>query len=191
MANLAAPGVMKALLALRALGVPMRLCGYIADGRTDRVLPLDVVEPAARPLAPDAIVAALAQHAPARARVVTVGADVDALLSLRQALARQGTSVSLAWDGKQATELFDMVHPHAVVADLDAAHDVCTVLARVATSSRIPAVVLIEGAADGAATLAMVLNNPDVAEKLLTRGDALRLLGRIAATPPKLASTGR
>jgi hypothetical protein len=65
------------------------------------------------------------------------------------------------------------------------------VLARVATSSRIPAVVLIDGTADAATTLAMTLNNPDVADKLTGRAEALKVLGRIAATPPKLAGTGR
>jgi CheY-like chemotaxis protein len=180
LANLAAPGVVKALVTMRSMHAPSRIIGFLATG-ADRALALGAVEPASLPLAPDAIVAALARHAPAKARVVTVGADVDALLSLRQALARAGTSVSLAWDGKQATDLLDMVHPHAVVADLGAPYDACAVLGRLAASSPIPAAVLIEGNADASAALAMVLNNPDVADKVVTRKDLLALLGRSAA----------
>jgi DNA-binding NtrC family response regulator len=150
-------------------------------------LPLGVIEPASLPLAPDAIVTVLAQHAPPKGRVVTVGADVDALLSLRQALARQGTSVSLAWDAKQATDLLDMVHPHAVVADLGAPHDACAVLARLAMSTPVPATVLIEGGADAAATLAMALNNPDVASKVVSRQAVLQMLSKLSSGPAKSA----
>jgi DNA-binding NtrC family response regulator len=162
---------------------PTRIFGFIANGTADRALPLGAIEPAALPLAPDAIVAALARHAPAKARVVTVGADVDALLSLRQALARQGTSVSLAWDAKQATDLLDMVHPHAVVADLGAPYDACAVLTRLAASTPVPAAILIEGAADAGAALAMALNNPDVAAKIVPRAQLLSVLGRATGGP--------
>jgi CheY-like chemotaxis protein len=189
--NLAAPGAMRALLTLRELHAPTRILGYLANGTADRVLPLGPIEPAALPLEPDAIVAAIARLAPARARVVTVGADVDALLSLRQALARQGTSVSLAWDGKQATELVDMVHPHAVVADLGAPYDAGAVLARLATSSPVPAAVLIDAAADAAGALAMVPNNPEVTEKLVTRADLLRTLAPRAVAKSPAAATLR
>jgi len=47
-----------------------------------------------------------------------VGADVDALMSLRQALARKGLSVSMAWDAKQAADLLQVVRPEVVVVDL-------------------------------------------------------------------------
>ena len=195
LANLAAPGVMKALVTMRGMHAPSRIVGFLATG-ADRALPLGAIEPASLPLAPDAIVAALARHAPAKARVVTVGADVDALLSLRQALARAGTSVSLAWDGKQATDLLDMVHPHAVVADLGAPYDACAVLGRLAASSPVPAAVLIEGTADASAALAMALNNPDVAAKILPRKDLLAVLARSPAAkgpalrPPAAGAVG-
>jgi DNA-binding response OmpR family regulator len=52
-------------------------------------------------------------------RVLTAGADADALISLRQALAREGMSVSMAWDGKQAADLLDMIRPEIVVVELD------------------------------------------------------------------------
>src|SRR5207253_7778470 len=68
---------------------------------------------------PDAILEALGPHAGRGIRVVTAGADVDALMSLRQALARRGMSVSMAWDGKQASELVGGVRPEVMVVDLD------------------------------------------------------------------------
>jgi len=62
------------------------------------------------------------------------------------------------------------------------------VLARVATSAPVPAVVLIDGAADGASALVMALNSPDVAPKLVGRTDALDILGRAPSAPPKPAA---
>ncbi len=187
LANLAAPGALKALLGLRDRGASAQIYGYIAGAQGDRVLPLGRVEPAARPLAPDAIVAALAVLAPARARVVTVGADVDALLSLRQALARQGTSVSLAWDAKQAIDLLDMINPHAVVADLGAPQDASAVLTRLAASTPVPIVVLIEGANDVATALTTMLSHPEVAAKLVSREQLLAGLGRVSGGSAKSA----
>ena len=182
--NLAASGAMKTLAAVRALGARTRLCGYLAKAGSDGVLPLGAVEPAARPLAPDAIVAALAPCMPARARVVTVGADVDAMLSLRQALGRQGAAVSLAWDAKQATDLLDMVHPHVVVVDLEMARDACIVLARLAASQPVPIVVLIEGPASSGVELAMVLADPEVGSRLVSRKNLLgAVLNRAGSAP--------
>lgn len=185
--NLAATGALQILVAIRALGTRTRLLGYLAKTGSDGVLPLAAVEPAARPLDPDAIVATLASRMPAHARVVTFGADVDAMLSLRQALARQGAAVSLAWDAKQATDLLDMLHPHAVVADLEMARDACIVLARVAACQPVPLVVLIEGAGGGA-DLTTVLANPEVAPQLVSRKDLLAaVLNRAVSAPSKAA----
>jgi CheY-like chemotaxis protein len=185
--NLASAGAVKALLAIRERAPATQIFGYVAAAG-DRALPLGRVEPASRPLAPDAIVAALGALAPAKARVVTVGADVDALLSLRQALVRQGTSVSLAWDAKQAIDLLDMINPHAVVADLGAPQDAAAVLARVAASTPVPIVVLIEGASDVAAPLATVLNHPEVAPKIVPRGDVLAALVRAPVAVPRTSA---
>ena len=189
--NVAAAGAMKGILALRAQAPTVQIFGYVAKPDGDRVLPLGRVEPASRPLAPDAIVAALGTLTPAKARVVTVGADVDALLSLRQALVRQGTSVSLAWDAKQAIDLLDMINPHAVVADLGAPQDASAVLARVAVASPVPVVVLIEGAADPTASLTPLLAHPEVAEKLAARPDLLAALTRTGSAPRSAAAAPR
>jgi ActR/RegA family two-component response regulator len=186
--NLAASGAMKTLVAGRALGARTRLCGYLAKAGSDGALPIGAVEPAVRPLAPDAIVATLTPRMPVRARVVTVGADVDAMLSLRQALGRQGASVSLAWDAKQATDLLDMVHPHVVVIDLEMARDACIVLARLAASQPMPIVVLIEGPASSGAELATVLGNPEVASQLVSRKDLLGAVLRRAGSAPSKAA---
>ncbi|HEY2385503.1 MAG TPA: hypothetical protein VGK30_00960 [Candidatus Binatia bacterium] len=185
--NLAATGALNVLVALRALGSRTRLYGYLAKAGAERVLPLAVVEPAARPLDPDAIVATLASHMPAHARVVTVGTDVDAMLSLRQALGRQGASVSLAWDTKQAMDLLEMIHPQVVVADLEMARDACVVLARVAACRPVPTLVLIESASSGA-DLTTVLSNPEVTPLLLSRKELLAaVLPRRGSASPKPA----
>src|SRR5206468_11150 len=67
---------------------------------------------------PDDVVETLERYAVRGTRVVTAGADVDALMSLRQALARKGLSVSMAWDAKQAADLLQVVRPEVVVGDL-------------------------------------------------------------------------
>jgi chemotaxis response regulator CheB len=106
------------------------------------------------------------------------------MLSLRQALGRQGASVSLAWDAKQATDLLDMVHPHVVVIDLEMARDACIVLARLVASQPMPIVVLIEGPAGSGAELATVLGNPEVAAQLVSRKDLLGAVLRRAGSAP-------
>jgi CheY-like chemotaxis protein len=186
--NLAATGALSALVAFRALGSRTRLYGYLGKAGSDAVLPLAAIEPAGRPLDPDAIVAALGSHMPAHARVVTVGTDVDAMLSLRQALGRHGASVSLAWDTKQATDLLEMIHPHVVVTDLEMARDACLVLARVATCQPVPTMVLIESAGSGA-DLTTVLAHPEVTPHLTSRKDFLAtIVSRKAAVAPKAAA---
>jgi chromosome segregation ATPase len=186
--NLAAMGALNVLVALRALGARTRIYGYLAKAGSDSVLPLAAIEPAARPLDPDAIVATLGSHMPAHARVVTVGTDVDAMLSLRQALGRHGASVSLAWDTKQATDLLDMIHPHVVVTDLEMARDACIVLARVAMCDPVPTMVLIESTGSGA-DLTPVLSNPEVTPHLVSRKDFLAtLVSRKAGVQPKAAT---
>lgn len=117
--NLAAPGALETLAALRAGGSTARFWGCIADTAKGRGLPLGMIEPAATPLDPNAVVAALEAYVVKGGRVVTAGADVDALMSLRQALTRQGISVSMAWDAKQAADLLGVVRPHVAVVDLD------------------------------------------------------------------------
>src|SRR5205823_4279229 len=101
-----------------ARGGAARGWGCLATPATGRALPLGLVEPVARPVDPDALLATLRRHAARGARVLTVGADADALISLRQALVREGMSVAMAWDGARAVELLGTQRPEMVVIDL-------------------------------------------------------------------------
>jgi CheY-like chemotaxis protein len=71
---------------------------------------------------------------------VTAGADVDALMSLRQALSRRRASVSMAWDAKQAREMLGVVRPHAVVIDMSMPkRDGCSIVSAVTALDPLPA----------------------------------------------------
>src|SRR5207249_9833499 len=116
--NLAARGALTALATLRGAGSSARIWGCLATPAAGFALPLGLVEPVARPVDPDAMLATLRRHAERGARVLTAGADADALISLRQALAREGMSVAMAWDGARAVELLGAQRPEMVVIDL-------------------------------------------------------------------------
>ena len=93
-----------------------------------------------------------------RSRVLTTGDDVDALISLRQALTRNAMSVSMAWNAKQAVDLLPMVRPHVVIIDLgQAPSDAIPVLGLVAATKPTPVTVLVPGSKDAATTFAKVL----------------------------------
>ena len=64
--------------------------------------------------------AALARSDARRGRIITVGSDVEALISLRQALTRQGMSVSRACNAKQAADLLATMRPEVVLVVLRA-----------------------------------------------------------------------
>jgi len=114
-----ASGVMNTLGALRKAGARTRFWGCIADPTTNRALPLGMIEPVIPPIDPDTIIAKLGPFATRSSRLVTIGTDVDALMSLRQALARRHVSVSMAWDAKQGMDLIHQAKPNAMIIDLD------------------------------------------------------------------------
>src|SRR5439155_962341 len=116
--NLAARGALAALATLREAGSSAPIWGCLATPGAGRALPLGPVEPVARPVDPDAVLATFRRHAARNARVLAAGADADALISLRQALVREGMSVAMAWDGARAVELLDTHRPEIVVIDL-------------------------------------------------------------------------
>src|SRR5947199_6739309 len=150
--NLAAPGALAAMGALRARGVSGRLWGCLASPGSDKALPLGMIEPATRPLDPDAILPVLGGYATRGTRVVTAGADGDVLMSLRHALTRQGLSVSMAWDAKQAVDLFDAVRPELVVLDLELPpRNGYELVVRLAGAIPVPSVVLVYGDGDDTA----------------------------------------
>ncbi len=147
--NLAAPGALAAMGALRAAGVSGRFWGCLASPASDKALPLGMIEPATRPLDPDVIVPVLSGYATRGTRVVTAGADGDVLMSLRHALTRQGLSVSMAWDAKQAVDLFDGIRPEVVVLDLELPpRNGYELVVRLAGATPVPSVVLVYGDGD-------------------------------------------
>src|SRR5438876_838573 len=147
--NLAAPGALAAMGALRAAGVSGRFWGCLASPASDEALPLGMIEPTTRPLDPDAVLLVLGGYAPRGTRIVTAGADGDTLMSLRHALTRQGLSVSMAWDAKQAVDLFEAVRPEVVVLDLELPpRHGYELVVRLAGSSPVPNAVLVYGEGD-------------------------------------------
>src|SRR2546428_591270 len=144
--NLAAPGALAAIGALRAAGVSGRFWGCLASPASDKALPLGMIEPATRPLDPDAVLLVLSGYAPRGTRIVTAGADGDTLMSLRHAVTRQGLSVSMAWDAKQAVGLFQAVRPRGVGVGLEMPpRHGYEVVVRLAGSNPVPSAVLVYG----------------------------------------------
>jgi CheY-like chemotaxis protein len=169
--NLAMPGALAALAALRAGGCTSRAWGCIANQATRQALPLGVIEPAARPLDADAILAALGPAA-RRMRVVAVGAEVEARVSLRQTLSRRGMSVSMAWDAKQAVDLFTMVKPDLIILDLALPHDGHAIVASLAALDPVPHAVLLPGT-DDAEEFVRLLAEPAHVSQLLSFDECL------------------
>src|SRR5881396_387518 len=178
--NLAARGALAALAALREAGSSARIWGCLATPATGRALPLGLVEPVARPVDPDAVLATFRRHAARGARVLAAGADADALISLRQALVREGMSVAMAWDGARAVELLGAQRPEMVVIDLALAGRAgYALVARLAACDPPPIVALIPGDDDAPAAFAAALAEQGCADRVLPLADLLvRVLGQ-------------
>ncbi|HJQ85220.1 MAG TPA: hypothetical protein VKA21_14140 [Candidatus Binatia bacterium] len=114
--NLAAAGAFAAMTAARAAGCEVPFWGCLARPGEPLVVPLGPIEPTPAPLDPERVRAAVAARA--GRRILTAGADADRLIALRQRLAKDGMSVSIAWDAKQADGLLDMLTPDVAVIDL-------------------------------------------------------------------------
>lgn len=116
--NLTLPGAFGALTALRKAGcrVPFHAC-LTQPGRDDTVM-LGTVEIGVAPLDVEAVLAWLTQTAARGNRVLAAGSNVNAYISLREALARAGFSVAMAWDTKQAADLIGIVRPQVGIVDL-------------------------------------------------------------------------
>ena len=183
--NLLAPGALGALAAARAAGCTARFWGCLADPGIDRALMLGMVEAAATPLDPDGVVETLGRYAVRGTRVVTVGTDVDSLMSLRQALARGGLSVSMAWDAKQAADLLQVVHPEVVVVDLALPrNDGYGIVARLAALDPPPSAILVPAPDDAAAAFAGVLADPAYSGSLLRLSQLLAAVVARSEAPP-------
>ena len=178
--NLAARGALAALATLREAGSSARIWGCLATPGAGRALPLGPVEPVARPVDPDAVLATFRRHAARNARVLAAGADADALISLRQALVREGMSVAMAWDGARAVELLDTHRPEIVVIDLALAGRAgYALVARLAACDPPPIVALVPGDDDAPAAFAAALAEQGCADRVLPLADLLvRVLGQ-------------
>jgi DNA-binding response OmpR family regulator len=152
-----------------------RVLVNLAAPGADRALALGSVQALAKPLDPDGVVAALRGVATRGTRVLTAGTSAEVLISLRQALAREGMSVSMAWDGKQAMDLLGMARPDVVVVELGlpgrAGH---RFVAQLATCDPLPHLVVVPGD-DDAAGFAAVLAQPAYAPSMVPLA---RLLAR-------------
>jgi DNA-binding response OmpR family regulator len=142
--NVGAPGGLVQVAALRAHGVRAPIFGVVGAPGQERVIGIGAVEAVARPMSSDALVAAVERAAPRGARVFAAGRDAESLMKMRQTLAKQGLSVSMARDTKQIDELLAMVRPQVVVIDLELPmRQGYELIMRMATTAPIPALVLI------------------------------------------------
>jgi len=178
--NLAAPGALAALGAARAAGSTQSAFGCLAAPGSLGVLPLGRIEPGSRPLDATAAAAQLAGW-PRGTRVLAVGTDAASLIRLRQTLTHAGLSVSIAWDGKQATGLLDMVRPAVVVVDLAVPpHGGYALVADLAAIEPTPAVLLVPPADDPAAAFATTLERYVRSARLV---DRTRLVREVSTRP--------
>jgi len=183
--NLLAPGALGTLVAARAAGCGARFWGCLANPGADRALMLGMVEAAESPIDPDEVVTTLERYAARGTRVVTVGADVDALMSLRQALARKGLSVSMAWDAKQAADLLQVVRPEVVVVDLALPRrDGYGIVARLAALDPPPSAILVPGPDDAAVAFAAALADSASPGGALQLGQLLAAVLARSEAPP-------
>jgi CheY-like chemotaxis protein len=180
--NLGAPNALTAFAALRAAGIAAPGFGCIAVPGQPRGLLIGRLELASRPIDPDALLADLPGTFNRGTRVVTAGADVDGLISLRQALARLGVSVSMAWDAKQAGDLLAMVRPEVAIIDLELPpKDGCALVARMALVQPAPLTVVIPKATDTATNFTLAIAHPElgrttvVTQELVSRTFAIPL----------------
>jgi CheY-like chemotaxis protein len=166
--NLAARGAFDAVLAVRAAGISVPFCGCLVPPGLARGLALGFVEVAHAPLDPDEVTTMLMPYAGRGTRVLTAGADADAFISLRQALGRQGMSVSMAWDGKQASDLLQMVRPEVVVLDLDIPpRSGVGLIVELTAAQSVPMLVLLPGRQDVGKRTAAELADAALASRLL------------------------
>jgi hypothetical protein len=130
-----------------------------------------------RPLAPEALMETLASYATRGTRVVTLGRDVDAFVGFRQGMARQGMSVSMAWDAKQAADLIVMVRPEVAVVDLESLREGCAIVASMAGAEPLPHLILLLGPKDPAQAFAQAVRDPAHGSRAMPLE---RLVGQVA-----------
>jgi len=185
--NLAVHGSLAAVSALREAGLTTRFLAYIAAPGAERALRLGMIETTPSPMDPEVVLSTLAGYIGTGTRLLTAVADVDAVMSLRQAVSRQGVSVSMAWDSHQAQDLLAIIRPEVAVIDLDLPpRDGYRLLTGLADLNPVPSAVLISKRIDGADRFAAEAADRSHAHRLITLHD---LLGNVLRTtePPRSA----
>ncbi|MFN8545408.1 MAG: hypothetical protein U0807_14535 [Candidatus Binatia bacterium] len=188
--NLAVPEALGVAMALRAAGCRARLWGAIAAAGHDRVLGLGMIEPAVHPLDPEVVVDVLGGFVTRGGRVIVSGADVDGLMSLRQALSRQRVGVTMAWDAKQVADLLPVVRPNAVVVDLDLPRrDGYAIVAGLGAVEPPAHAVLIGGVEDAPKAFATLLGDARYTERAVGRDTLVEAALARSQDPPVAAKT--
>jgi CheY-like chemotaxis protein len=181
--NLAMPGALATLATLREAGVTAGFQAYIAPPGTGRALKLGMIETTVSPMDPEVILTVLEGWVTGGTRLLTAAADADAVMSLRQALSRQGVSVSMAWDGSQARDLLTIIRPEVVVIDLDLPpRDGYGLVAELADLNPAPRAVLIPARSDGAARFAAEAADRSRAARLVALHQLVADLSKIRPT---------
>jgi len=158
--NLTVSGAFDSIASLHAGSHPLPVWGVVADTTNERVVGLGMIDAVGRQPTPEALFTAVDRQAPRSGRVFAAGRDADALMKMRQLLAKQGFSVSMARDTKQITELVDMVKPQVVVVDLQLPmREGYELILRASSLSPIPSLVVIPCEGDPAPTLAEKLRD--------------------------------
>jgi CheY-like chemotaxis protein/predicted nucleic acid-binding Zn-ribbon protein len=184
--NLAVPNALQTVADVRQAGlrVPCFAC-IVTPGQTRGVL-VGRFDVTTRPIDPDALLALLEGVFSRGTRVVTAGADVDGLISVRQALARLGVSVSMAWDAKQANDLLAMVRPEVAVIDLELPpKDGVAVVARASLTQPPPLMVVIPKATDTSAAFQTAVAHAELARSAFPAKELLNKALSISLKIPR------
>jgi CheY-like chemotaxis protein len=171
--NLAAPNAVHTLAALRAGGYMRRFWGTIALHTSPLALPLGMVEVLPRPFKAGTLFERLRGWVPQGAKIVAVGNRPEEFIPLRSALAREGFSVSLAWDATQAADLLGMIKADLVIVDLDMPRGGHGVVASLSSHGHVPNLVIVPSRSDDATAFSTTLRNPHIIAKLRKRHDVL------------------
>ncbi|MFN8545313.1 MAG: hypothetical protein U0807_14050 [Candidatus Binatia bacterium] len=156
--NLVHPDAFPTMISLRAGGFGGRFWGCLAAPGARRTLRLGMIEVAQRPVDAETVLAIVRTYGGRGLRVLAAGGDSNVFISLRQALTRDGMSVSIAWDAKQAADLLGMVRPEVVIVDLGLPpRDGYAYVAQLAGLDPAPVIVMIERGDDAAAGFASAL----------------------------------
>lgn len=171
--NLAAPNALHTLAALRAGGYMRRFWGTIALPGSPLALPLGMVEAMPRPFKAGAMFERLRGWVPQGAKIVAISNRPEEFIPLRTTLAREGFSVSLAWDVAQATDVLGMVRADLVIVDLDMPSGGHAVVADLSSRGHVPNLILVPGRSDDAVAFTSTLRKPNIIAKLQKRHDVL------------------